>query len=234
MLAYYVISIIAILAGPILAVQAQKYIEFRREARGRKLHIFRLLMATRATTLAPLHVESLNLIDIEFDSKKRKDKRVIDAWKIYLDHLSEKRDNNDPVAVRSWLDKNPDLLTRLLYEMAACLGFEFDEVHIRRGGYIPVGLSNIEEEQHLIRREIAKILKGESSFPMRVTDFPLIVDDAATAAAVREILPEILQRLGIESKITGLSEVSPAPNVTDIRRENQIDLVLRKSETSKR
>jgi len=233
MLAYYLVSIVAILVGPILAVQAQKYIELRREARSRKLHIFRTLMATRATTLAPLHVEALNLIDIEFDAKKKRDKRVVDAWKVYLDHLGDKRDNNDQVAVRAWFEKNSDLLTRLLYEMATCLGFEFDEVHIRRGGYIPVGLYNIEEEQHLIRREIAKILKGESSFPMRVTDFPLIVDDATTAAQVRQILPEILQRLGIESKITGLPEVNPAPNVTDIRRENQIDLVPRKSETAK-
>ena len=125
MLAYYVISIVAIFLGTILAVQAQKYIELRREVR--------------------------------------------------------------------------------------CLGFEFDEVHIRRGGNIPVGLYNIEEEQHLIRREIAKILKGESSFPMKVTDFPLIVDDATTEDAVRKILPEIIQRLGIEAKITGLSEVVSIP-----------------------
>lgn len=229
--AYYVISIAAIILGPILAVQAQKYIELRRDIRSRKLQIFRTLMATRATTLAPLHVEALNLIDIEFDAKKKKDKRVVDAWKLYLDHLGDKRDDNDKIAVGAWYEKRGDLLTRLLYEMALCLGFDFDEVHIKRGGYIPVGLSNIEEEQHLIRREIAKILKGEGSFPMRVTDFPLIVDDAATEDAVRKILPEVIQKLGIESKITGLE--SPSPNVTDIRRENQIDLVARKSEPAK-
>lgn len=231
MTAYYVISVIAILVGPILAVQTQKYIELRREVRARKLHIFRTLMATRATTLAPLHVEALNLIDMDFDPKRRRDRRVVDAWKVYLDHLGNRRDDKNQAANRAWLDKSTDLLTRLLYEMASCLGFEFDEVHIRRGAYIPVGLYNIEEEQHLIRREIAKILKGESAFPMKVTDFPLIVDEATTAAQVREILPEVLQRLGVESKITGLSEVNSAPNVTEIRRENQIDLVPRKTET---
>ena len=93
--AYYVISIAAIILGPILAVQAQKYIELRRDIRSRKLQIFRTLMATRATTLAPLHVEALNLIDIEFDAKKKKDKRVVDAWKLYLDHLGDKRDDNE-------------------------------------------------------------------------------------------------------------------------------------------
>lgn len=233
MLTYYIVSVVAIIVGPILAVQAQKYIELKREIRGRKLQIFRTLMATRATTLAPLHVEALNLIDIEFDAKKRRDKRVVDAWKLYLDHLGDKRDDNDKAAVTAWYNKRADLLTRLLYEMALCLGFDFDEVHIKRGGYIPVGLSNIEEEQHLIRREIAKILKGEGSFPMRVTDFPLIVDDAATEDAVRKIMPEVLQKLGVESKITGLSEIAHPPNVTDIRRENQVELVPRKSETGK-
>ncbi|MDP2815120.1 MAG: hypothetical protein Q8O19_00395, partial [Rectinemataceae bacterium] len=47
----------------------------------RKMHVFSTLMATRATTLSPLHVEALNRIDIEF----YKDRKVKDAWKALLD-----------------------------------------------------------------------------------------------------------------------------------------------------
>ena len=51
----------ATLLGPVLAVQAQKYIERWRDANIRRDRIFKSLMATRATRLAPQHIEALNL-----------------------------------------------------------------------------------------------------------------------------------------------------------------------------
>jgi hypothetical protein len=62
-----IIMIIAVFAGPIVAVQLQTLLERRREKRERKLKVFRTLMATRARKAAdPSHVEALNLIGIEF------------------------------------------------------------------------------------------------------------------------------------------------------------------------
>ena len=52
--------ITAIIIAPVLAVQVQKYIESKKEKRNRKMQIFTNLMATRATPLYPIHVESLN------------------------------------------------------------------------------------------------------------------------------------------------------------------------------
>ena len=62
--------ILAIIIAPILAVQVQKIIESRRSKRERKLQVFKALMATRATPLSPIHVEALNMIDIEFYDDK--------------------------------------------------------------------------------------------------------------------------------------------------------------------
>ena len=47
--------VFATLFGPILAVQAQKWLERNREIKQRRAWIFRTLMATRATTLSPVH-----------------------------------------------------------------------------------------------------------------------------------------------------------------------------------
>jgi len=58
------LMISAVLTGPILAVQVQKFIESWREAKQRKIYIFKTLMATRGTTLSPRHVEALNIIDV--------------------------------------------------------------------------------------------------------------------------------------------------------------------------
>ena len=52
--------IAAVILGPILAVQAQRTIQTRKEERERKLWIFKILMATRGMSLSPRHVEGLN------------------------------------------------------------------------------------------------------------------------------------------------------------------------------
>lgn len=59
-------EIIATIAGPILAVQAQKWLERLRERRNRKLKVFQQLMATRASRLSTDHVQALNMIDLVF------------------------------------------------------------------------------------------------------------------------------------------------------------------------
>ncbi|MGZ8308564.1 MAG: DUF6680 family protein [Rhodoplanes sp.] len=62
--------VLATLAGPIVAVQTQKWIERATENRLRKYAIFNALMANRATRLADDYVKALNLIDIEIPSWK--------------------------------------------------------------------------------------------------------------------------------------------------------------------
>jgi len=56
----------ATVAGPILAVQAQKWIERAGERRRARRAIFHALMSNRATRLHDDFVKALNLIDLEF------------------------------------------------------------------------------------------------------------------------------------------------------------------------
>ena len=57
---------LATFLGPILAVYASEKRREWNDARSRKVQIFRTLMATRAATLNPSHIESLNLVEVEF------------------------------------------------------------------------------------------------------------------------------------------------------------------------
>jgi hypothetical protein len=75
--------IAATLAGPVLAVQAQKWLERSREKGQRKKNIFYALMGTRATRLAEEHVRALNSIDLEFSTSRSRERAVIDAWRSY-------------------------------------------------------------------------------------------------------------------------------------------------------
>ena len=65
-----VLMVIALLAGSIAAVQVQKRLDRLREEHGRKIWIFKTLMATRAAVLSPDHVQALNMIDLEFRGKQ--------------------------------------------------------------------------------------------------------------------------------------------------------------------
>ena len=80
------ITIVALLVAPFLAVFAQKQIEIWREKKSTKVWIFKTLMATRGRTLSLEHVQALNMIDLEFNNHR--DKAVIHAWKEYHNHLN--------------------------------------------------------------------------------------------------------------------------------------------------
>lgn len=164
--------IIAIIIAPVLAVQIQKYMERRKEKSLRKMQIFKTLMATRATPLSPLHVEALNMVDIEF----YKDKKIINAWKLLMDNfLNYPQDLKDPdygSKLSASAEKSKELLTDLLYEMSKTLDYDFDKVHLKRGAYIPKGHADIELEQNIIRRGFVEIFVGKRSIPINVVNTP--------------------------------------------------------------
>ena len=76
----WLVIALATLIGPIAAVQISQWLDRKRHARAEKVVVFRTLMATRATTLAPSHVEALNTIDIVFGSSSTKDKNFRNDW----------------------------------------------------------------------------------------------------------------------------------------------------------
>ena len=166
------LMIFAVLISPLLAVQVQKIIESWRETKQRKIFIFKTLMATRGTTLSPRHVEALNMIDLEFSINNKDEKLVVEAWKMYLDHLHDLNvDPKDPdyrVKMDVWTKRSNELLIALLYEMAQNLGYEFDKVHLKKGSYNPQGHFDMEMEQNFIRKSIVDLFFGDKSIPVRL------------------------------------------------------------------
>lgn len=74
------------------------------------MELFKSLMNARSYNLSYQHVLSLNIVGLEFSGKKYK--KVIAAWKLYLDHLlvkEEPEDRNDNSKLRMWVDKKNTL-----------------------------------------------------------------------------------------------------------------------------
>jgi len=162
-----IIMIVAISTGPIIAVQIAEYLRNQKDSRDRKVHIFRTLMATRSATLAPMHIEALNLVDLEFHSKKHQERRVLDAGRLYIDHL---RDHLYPK--EAWPARKAELLVDLLYEMSVVLGYNFDKVQIKAGSYYPSGYEETENDNLQIRKLWLEILKGNKKLPMIAEVYP--------------------------------------------------------------
>jgi hypothetical protein len=161
------VMVIAVLVSPLLAVQVTRWLDMIREGRARRLHIFRVLMATRAAGLSPTHVEALNLIDVEFDKASGRDKRVVAAWRAYLAHLGDRAYPPD-----QWPTKRMDLLIELLYEMSRRLRYDFDKTHIKTSVYSPVAHGELEDDTIAIRRCFRELLEWKRPLPMFITNWP--------------------------------------------------------------
>lgn len=156
-----IIMVVAIVAGPIIAVRITEVMRHRKDARDRKVHIFRTLMATRSAQLAAMHIEALNLVELEFHSTKHQERRVLDAGRLYVDHL---RDYLYPK--ETWVARKNELLVDLLYEMSVALGYNFDKVQIKAGSYYPSGYEEAEYENLQTRKLWLEILKGNKKLPI--------------------------------------------------------------------
>lgn len=168
-----IITVLAIIAGPILAVQAQKWLEAVRYKKQRRLNLFHTLMSTRATRLSIEHVSALNMIDIEFYGRKvfgirfqtPKEKAVTNAWKNYNDRLIGVNPPPDQQALL--FAQRDDAFIAMLYGMSKALGYDFDEVQLKRDCYRPAGHGDLEADQYMIRKGILDILNGTRAMPVK-------------------------------------------------------------------
>jgi len=146
-----ILTIFAIIIGPIAAVQIEKQLHRSRANWERKTSIFKTLMATRGAVLSYSH--------------EKKYENVISSWKEYFDNLSQKVTDEN---VQVWSARNEELLSNLLFEMGNSLGYKFDKVLIKRNVYSPVAHGSIEREMQAIRKGIIDILYGDRNLPFEI------------------------------------------------------------------
>lgn len=180
-------TIIAILFGPLLAVQAQKWIERLHQRRDEKIKVFVTLLTTKGR-LVPEHVQALNAIYFFFRGAQKKDKAVVEAWDLYRDHLNNGVEQPKPQAdgkvaetdqtkfnadLERWSEKGDDLLCNLLKKMAESLGYDFPDLLLKKGAYTPQGYADVEFHQRIILKGLSDILLGSKDFPMQITGMPV-------------------------------------------------------------
>lgn len=184
------LMILATFGGPIMAVQAQKWLERARSKQGRREWIFDTLMATRGARMGFEHVRALNAIDLAFSDRElgmgvKRDhaQAVVAAWHTYHAHLSKQGDWSDPKKLEGWGAAGEELFLNLLEALAKATGHEFTREQLKTGGYSPVGHGMIEQEAQAIRRGAISVLAGiqplkvEPVTPPPITVQPVKVDE---------------------------------------------------------
>ena len=173
-------TFVGLILGPVLAVQTQKWIERSADRKSRQLYIFRVLMATRSTPVASEHVTALNLIDIDFSKKKKKEKPIIDTWQILQHHLNNGYPNyNDYEDKTKYTNeynisykKSREYLEDLLDEMSKYLGYNFEKIIIKRHSYYSESQADKDRDYFSIRKGLIAFLYGYGSASLSVKDSP--------------------------------------------------------------
>ncbi len=191
MKSYEILTIVAIILGPIMAVQVDKFIARRRDTKKGKIWIFKTLMATRGTVLSISHVEALNRIDLEFSDSKDFH-QVLSNWKEYFDNLSQRKAETQEELI-VWNARNEELLANLLFEMGLSLGYKFDKALIKRNIYYPSGHGKMERENELIRQGLLNVLHNESSLSVNIGKVDINEEALSRQEELQKLLIEYYQ-----------------------------------------
>jgi hypothetical protein len=205
MLILTAVTVLAILAGPILAIRVDRWISKHESVRRRKNAIFETLMTTRATSTAFDHVRSLNMIDLAWYGRATKDGprrtktelAVLSAWKAYLAHLGAPLPQPaTPQTDAVFETRRQSLLVDLLIAMATDLKYQFDREQIEKSVYAPRLHWLVENELALLRQAAIRVFAGEN--PLKISIAPL---NEKAAAVGEEFISNLVRVLKAEQSI---------------------------------
>ncbi len=154
--AILLVTIAAIVYGPIKAVEITRRKDLERDAESRKRQILATLMRTRKMTVHPDHVSALNQVQLEFFNHPT----VIDAYRGYIANLSQTvpPPGND---LHNFLTRRNDRFFDLLHAIAVASGVALDRHELDRLAYVPIGWQTDQDELRAFRAAVLAVLQGQ-------------------------------------------------------------------------
>ena len=169
--AILIVTILAIIYGPIRAVEITRRKDLERDADARKRRILAALMSTRKMSMHPDHVGALNQVQLEFFGNQQ----VMDAYRAYIANLSETvpQPGND---LQNFLNRRNDRFFDLLYTMAVATDVMIDRHELERLAYLPFGWQAEQDGLQALRTAMLAVLEGRR---------PLLVVSASPGSATQ-------------------------------------------------
>jgi hypothetical protein len=131
---YELLTLLAIVLGPVMAVILQLTSERRRRKREMQTQTMRMLVSTRHLAGDPNYTTAINMIPIDFNNNRK----IMDAWNAYIDAIMFKPSPGDEEA------HNKNVISKqtyLIFLILSYLGYDLPETKIQNtayaaGGYI--------------------------------------------------------------------------------------------------
>ena len=195
------------LLSPVIAVQVQKLIERVNQRREAQHKIFRVLMATRLTRVVHDHVQALNMIDLEFSGSRwrgqtRKEREVINRWRLYGDHLDVDLDDAPEAIKATWNAKRAELFLDLLEALSRALGYDFDRVRLKRGAYYPRAHEDADKRREEFETALISVVKGDAPLSMKVTELPISAELADLQKKLQEGMLSVIDQGSLKVRTT--------------------------------
>lgn len=157
---YALATLTAIVLGPLIAVILTRFMDERAAKRARRFEVFSRLMQTRGLRLDPIHVTSLNIIEIEF----YRDAAVRRAYRAYIGHLSAPMPAVEEQT--RFFEQRHDLFIDMMAELAKAVGYHFDKLDLQRLSYAPEGWNSDQVLQRRNAEMLGQILEGRRPLPI--------------------------------------------------------------------
>ncbi|MXP43709.1 DUF6680 family protein [Allopontixanthobacter sediminis] len=126
------ITLVAILAGPVLAVLVQLLAERRKIVREHQAATFRLLVSTRHLPSDPTYSTAINMTPVDFNGVGS----VMAAHQGYIETITYQATPENVVAHEKQMISKQ---TKLIFEMAKHLGYDLSETDIQTTAYAAGG-----------------------------------------------------------------------------------------------
>jgi hypothetical protein len=129
---YEIITFLAILVGPVLAVFVQLVAERRKQARDQQTHTLRMLVSARHLPADPTYSTAINMVPIDYNRVPK----VMAAHKSYIEAIMyQPSAENADAHWKQVISKQ----TKLIFEMAKHLNYDLPETDIQTSAYAAKG-----------------------------------------------------------------------------------------------
>ena len=129
---YELVTIVAIVVGPIMAVALQLLAEARRQKREQQTQTMRMLASTRHMPSDPAYSTAINMIPIDFN----RNQKVMAAWSTYIETIKFQPTEEN---VANHEKKIVTKQTKLIFEIMNSLGYNLPETDIETTPYAAGG-----------------------------------------------------------------------------------------------
>jgi DNA polymerase III delta prime subunit len=165
---YELLTLIGIVASPIVAVCVTLVTEARRRTKEQQTQTLRMLLSTRHLPGDAAYSTAINLIPVDFNSEPE----VMKAWENYIEVIRFRPQPEDEVTHRS---KIITMQTKLIFQIMKSLGYKLDETDIQSSAYAADGFivrDNLNLDAMRAWSRIADALESQNAALLNYLDAP--------------------------------------------------------------